>query len=64
MKKQKETVASKCSKLEITNSGLVQEVEQAWTLNETLKKSVEDAQVDFLSVGDEAFEREKAQCQQ
>lgn len=38
---------------------LIQEVEQTRTLNETLKKSRQDAQVDLLYVGDQAFERPK-----
>lgn len=59
MMKQKETDGSKCSKLEVTNSDLVQEAEQVMALNETLKKSLQYAHVDLLSVGDEAFERAK-----
>lgn len=35
MTKQKETVESKCSKLEVANVDLIQEVEQARVLNET-----------------------------
>lgn len=62
MKKQKVTTKSKCLELETTNIGLIQEVEQARDLNETLKKSLQDVQVDLLSVGDEAFERAKAQA--
>lgn len=41
---------------------LIQEIEQTWTLNETLKKSLQDAQVDLLYAGDQAFERAKAQA--
>lgn len=41
---------------------MVQEAEQARVLNETLKKSLQNAQVDFLSFGDDAFERAKAQA--
>lgn len=41
---------------------LIQEVEQTRTLNETLKKSLQDAQVDLLYAGDQAFERAKAQA--
>ena len=37
-------------------------MEQARALNETLKKSLQDAQVDLLSTGDEAFERAKTQA--
>lgn len=61
MTKHKETAATRCSKLEAANVGLTLEIEQSLTLNETLKKSLQDAQVDFLSAGDEAFERAKAQ---
>lgn len=50
-----------CSDLEATNANLVQEAEQAQAVNETLKKSLQDVLVDFLSVGDDAFERAKAQ---
>lgn len=43
MKKQKEIVESKCLELETTTFSLVQDVNQAQTLNKTLKKSLEDA---------------------
>lgn len=62
MTKQKETVESKFSELEVTNVSLTQKVEQPEVLNETLKKSLQDAQVDLLSAGDGAFERAKAQA--
>lgn len=62
MTKQKETTESKCSELEETNAGLIHEVEHAQALNEILKKTLQDAQVDFLSAGDESFERAKDQA--
>lgn len=61
-KKQKETADSKCFELETTTASLIQEVEQAQALNETPKKYLQDAQVDLLSAGDEAFERAKVQA--
>lgn len=61
MNKQKETTKSKCLELETTIFGLIQEVEQAQELNETLKKSLLEAHVDMLSVGDKGFERAQAQ---
>lgn len=50
--KHKETMAVRCSELETTNIGLTQETEQSRTLNETLKKLLQDIQVDLLSAGD------------
>ena len=47
--------------LEATTVGLVQDVEHAPGLNETLKKSLHEVHVDLLSAGDEAFDRAKAQ---
>lgn len=61
MMKQKETDESKGSQLEATNDDLIQAAEQARALNETLKKSLQDSQVDLLSAGDEAFERVNTQ---
>lgn len=58
MSKRKETAESKCSKLEATNVSLTQETEQA----RALKKSFQDARVDLISAGGEAFERSKAQA--
>lgn len=40
LKKQKETVKSKCLELETTTAGLIQDVEQSQALNETLKLSL------------------------
>lgn len=62
MTKKNETMATRCLELEIVNVGLTQEVEQSKTLNETLKESLKDAQVDFIFTGDKAFERDKAQA--
>lgn len=50
---------TRCSELEATNVSLTQEVEQSRNLNETLKKSLQDAHLDLLYVGDKAFERAK-----
>lgn len=61
VKTQKETIKFKCLELETITSGLVQNVEQAQALNETQKKSLQVAQADLLSVGDETFERAKSQ---
>lgn len=44
----------------MTIVGLVRDVEQAQALNETMNKSLQEAHVDLLSAGDEAFERAKA----
>lgn len=62
MSTKNETMVTRCSELEAVNVSLTQEAEQSRNLNETLKKSIQDAQVDLLSVGDEAFERAKAQA--
>lgn len=50
---------TKCLELEVANVGLTQEIEKSRNLNETLKKSLQDVQLDLLSAGDEAFERAK-----
>lgn len=44
------------------NVSLIQEIEKNRALNETLKKSLQDAQVDLLFANDEVFERAKAQA--
>lgn len=62
MTKQKEITESKCSDLEATNVGLVREAGHVKALNEALKKHLQDAQVDFISVRDNAFERAQAQA--
>lgn len=53
---------SKCSDLEATIIGLIQEVEKNWAFNEILNKSLQDVHVDLLSSSDETFERTKAQA--
>lgn len=48
--------------LETTIVGFVRGVNQARALNKTMKKPLQDVQIDLLSVSDEAFERAKAQA--
>lgn len=55
-------MATRCLELKIDNASLTQEAEQSWNLNDTLKKSLQDAQVDLLSASYEAFKRAKAQA--
>lgn len=52
---------TKCSELEAAKASLTQEAEKSQNLNKTLKKSLQDIQVDFLSSGDEGFEMAKAE---
>lgn len=51
-------MATRCSELDVANVGLTQEAEQSRTLDETLKKSQKDAQMDFLSSIYESIKRE------
>lgn len=57
-----ETMATRCSELEEANVSLTQEVEKSRNLNETLKKSLQDAPMDLIFAGNEAFYRPKAQA--
>lgn len=62
MNERKETAESKGLELKATTFGLVRDVEQARALNRTLNKSLQEAQVELLSDGDEAFEMDKTQA--
>lgn len=48
--------------MKLLSLGLIQDVEKARELNGVLKVSMQDAQVDLLSVGNATFDKAKAQA--